>query len=93
MDILNQIVDTELRESIINWRNSSRKKGRPRKDISIQDQENEFKRYTIYLRENEISKLKLICEEQNVTIKEFMSNVISLVISSYEKNNGIIQIK
>lgn len=93
MDILNQIVDTELRESIINWRNSSRKKGRPRKDISIQDQENEFKRYTIYLRENEISKLKFICEEQNVTIKEFMSNVISLVISSYEKKNGIIQIK
>lgn len=93
MDILNQIVDTELRESIINWRNSSRKKGRPRKDISIQDKENEFKRYTIYLRENEISKLKFICEEQNVTIKEFMSNVISLVISSYEKKNGIIQIK
>ena len=93
MDILNQIVDTELRESIINWRNSSRKKGRPRKDNSVQAKENEFKRYTIYLRENEINKLKFICEEQNVTIKEFMSNVISLVISSYEKKNGIIQIK
>ncbi len=91
-ELIASVEDEELKEALRKKR--MQKRGRPRKDEALRQKEEEiYTRSTWIMRRDHLSKLKEICFQETLTLKEIMEQIVGDAIAAYEKKHGEVKPK